>query len=520
MKMQMRNNQPSNANCCQSARIFNDHQGEYIETLKRNGYAGCSIRRVTFAFAEFERFCKSALEDGENPFSAKTIEKFAEWKIQLRKKRKYHASYRGRVSVKVLLFFDWYFQNSNRTRINKIHLIEMSRSYVKEIPFRFPRWEIEQLNKLREFFNYLEKKSIFDLRKISLATVDDFIKSTERQFYSRRNQYNALYKSGLQISLKEYFLYLSSKGVVAFKDPEIDSPTPKTLLDDVLPPYLDFCAQARGLVPSSVDTVNRILQRFAKVLEDESVSEIASINIGHLDLFRGKFKRAQSSMICDNAILRRFLKWLYLEGHIRSDISKLIISRRTYAQSKVPDFLSDDELTRLLDFDREFKSKNDLLTRSIFQLLLFTGLRVGEAAKLELDDVHWDDERMVIKHRKNGSDLLQPLPKQVIDCLHTYISLGRPKSTISRRIFFTVTAPIRPVTPTGLSATVLRYFEKKGIRGGAHRLRHTFAQRLLDSGSSLEEVQSLLGQHSINSTRIYAKTSMVRMRKFVVGDEN
>ncbi len=127
---------------------------------------------------------------------------------------------------------------------------------------------------------------------------------------------------------------------------------------------------------------------------------------------------------------------------------------------------------------------------------------------------------VVIKNRKNRNDLLIPLTDQVLTALRRYLERGRPKGVASKRVFFKVMAPIGPVSPKGLAQNVLRYFKEKGVRGGAHRLRHTFAQRLLDSGSSLDQVQALLGQASGNSTRVYAKTSMVRMRKFVVGDEH
>jgi len=495
--------------------IFKTHQRAFLDHLSNEGYSGISLQRHRFALDEFTKFTEANLQPVPLLFSDQAITQFIEWKLSGRRVRKYHHSYRARISGSLKDYLGWMLEHSNKTRFDKSRWAAMSRAYIQQRTPPYPRWPIEIASKHQQFFDYLEDAGINSFRKISLSTISNFNKKCERSFYKQRQYSNEYVRSALWTPTRNYFTFLDSKKIISFKDPDV---LPRaTLLDSVLSSYIELCCEAQGQSAKWGARIEQTLRQFSGLLDSESVRDISAINIGHVDQYTEYRKGGRPTILTENAILRRFLKWLYLEGHLASDISQLIISPRVYAMSKVPDFLTDDELKRILDFRGLSLNGNDGLCRAVVELLLFTGLRIGEAGSLELDDIHWKDQTAVIKNRKNGRDLLAHLPAPVIKCLRRYIADVRPKAATSRRVFYTIRAPIRPATPRGLSATIARYFRKKGVRGGAHRLRHTFAQRLLDSGSSLEEVQSLLGQESVNSTRIYAKTSMVRMRRFVVG---
>lgn len=494
--------------------IFQNHRHAFLDHLRNQGYSGKSLQRHRFALDEFTKFA-AASQPVPLLFSDGAITQFIEWKLCGRRVRKYHPTYRTRISGSLKDYLGWMLEHTNKTRFDKSQWTAMSRAYIRQSTPPYPRWPIEIASKHQQFFEYLEEAGINSLGKISLSTIGNFNKKCERSFYKRRQYSSEYVRSALWTPTRNYFTFLDSKKIISFEAPALLPPA--TLLDFVISTYVELCCEAHGRSTKWGAQVERTLRKFSDILDREGVCDISAINIGHVDLYREHRKGGRPTILTENAILRRFLKWLYLEGHLASDISQLIISPRLYALSKVPDFLTDDELKRILDFRGMSSTGNDGLCRAVVELLLFTGLRIGEVGSLELDDIHWKDQSAVIKNRKNGRDLLVHLPAPVIKCLRQYIAHVRPKSANSRRVFFTISAPIRPVAPGGLSATVARYFRKKGVRGGAHRLRHTFAQRLLDSGSSLEEVQSLLGQESVNSTRIYAKTSMVRMRRFVVG---
>lgn len=501
--------------------IFTGYQTEYLQSLWEKGYGRLTIRIVKFAFKEFEKFLHAnKIVDVEGIFKIETLNTFCDWKLDWRKRRQYHPSYTHRVYGCLIIFWDWYFQNSPQLQFNRTYLEQKNQEFIASHPHRYPRWPIEITNKHNQFFDYLEEKLIFNLKQISIAHIDDFNKKCQNGFYTKRTRYHEHYPKRIIGLLEKYFLFLDFKNVATFKMPKLTPAVPNVLLDRFIETYLDFCANACGMAKTSIHRVKVTLCHFSKFLDEKGILNVAHINIGDVDQFISLKKNASfSSHITENSILRRFLKWLYLEGSLPTDISTLIITRRQYQYSKVPNFLSDDELKTLLDFDQLKVATNNVLAKTVVLLLLFTGIRIGEAAHLELDNINWDQKTLLIKNRKNRRDLLIPIGDYALETLRTYLTHWRPKKPESKKIFFTVRAPCRPVTSSGLIMIILRYFKRLKINGGAHRLRHTFAQRLLESGSGIEEVRSLLGQESANSTRIYAKTSMSRMRKFVVGNE-
>lgn len=500
-------------------RVLKENQAEFFKTMEARGYSAISFLRYRFALAEFFRFAESG-EKIRKLISDDAIVQFLDWKLRQRQRLKYHPGYRSKVTTSLQDFLQWYLARTKKRAVNMEHLKAMSQVFIEQSVPGYPRWPIEVANRHERFFEYLQKINIKDLRKISPATFSDFHHRRERAFYRGRQKYRSEYaQSVLQTPLKNYFSFLESRAIIKpyeIKPYEIKAGVSPTLLDEVLESYIEFCEEARGLVPTSVLRIEKILRHFSVFLDHSGVVKIAEINIGQVDSFCQRRTMGRSAKTTENSVLRRFLKWLYLEGQIKSDLSLLIICPRKWALSEVPDFLDEDELSRLLDFGSLESSPVNELNRCLVLVLLFSGIRIGEAAKLEIDDIQWDQKTAVIRDRKNRQDLLIPLSAPAIEALRRYLAQGRPKGVTSKRVFFTVNAPIRPVSPRGLSQNVLRYFIQKKVRGGAHRLRHTFAQRLLDSGSSLEEVQALLGQESVNSTRIYAKTSMVRMREFIL----
>ena len=126
----------------------------------------------------------------------------------------------------------------------------------------------------------------------------------------------------------------------------------------------------------------------------------------------------------------------------------------------------------------------DGITPSFFCLVTY-GLRAHEVAKLTLDDIDWKRERLQIPERKAGHWTAYPLANVVAEALIEYLRSGRPK-TQDRHVFFRVLAPQSPITNGAVSTTVAAYLRKAGVhvrRPGAHTLRHTCVQKLIEAES-------------------------------------
>ena len=134
------------------------------------------------------------------------------------------------------------------------------------------------------------------------------------------------------------------------------------------------------------------------------------------------------------------------------------------------------------------------------------GLRVGEIAKLSLDDIDWHAGTVTLRRTKSRREDILPLPPATGRAIAEYLRFERPAST-NRSVFVRHVAPRDvPIGAHAVHRIVRDAYHRIGIaHGRVHALRHTFARQLLERGSSLKEVADVLRHRSLNTSLIYAK---------------
>ena len=143
-------------------------------------------------------------------------------------------------------------------------------------------------------------------------------------------------------------------------------------------------------------------------------------------------------------------------------------------------------------------------------MLARLGLRSGEVASLELDNIDWNAGQLSVRG-KSGQRSELPLSAEVGEAIATYLRRGRPKSA-SRRVFLRVKAPIRGFRgASGVGSIVHHRLQRAGIDApthGAHQFRHGLATEMLRQGASLGEIGEFLGHHNPQTTTIYTKVDL------------
>jgi site-specific recombinase XerD len=135
------------------------------------------------------------------------------------------------------------------------------------------------------------------------------------------------------------------------------------------------------------------------------------------------------------------------------------------------------------------------------------GLRAGEVAALELDDVDWRAGEMVIRGKGRRLDRL-PLPADAGEVIVDYLRHERPP-TKSRNVFILAVAPRIGISAKTVSGVMRCACERVGLAPiGPHRLRHTTATEMLRGGASLGEVGQVLRHRQMTTTSIYAKVDL------------
>jgi len=213
--------------------------------------------------------------------------------------------------------------------------------------------------------------------------------------------------------------------------------------------------------------------------------------------------------------IQAFLAKLQKQGYTPKSISRKINSTRTfYRFLKVNEYVTDDP-SLLVDHPRyelappriltptEYRalrdsSRNDPRMFAIIELLLQTGIRIGELANLKLSDMQGDT--LKIGAMEKHEERLVPLNRPVKEALKRYLEI-RPQVK-EDKIF--VTKSGKPFLVRNIRTAVERYFRLAEIKGAkVNDLRHTFVAHHLKHGVSLIVLSKVLGHKRLSTTERY-----------------
>jgi site-specific recombinase XerD len=143
-----------------------------------------------------------------------------------------------------------------------------------------------------------------------------------------------------------------------------------------------------------------------------------------------------------------------------------------------------------------------LRNRALFELVYSAGLRAQEASGLELADVDFEQELVMIRG-KGGKERAVPLGEEAAFRLRRYLDAGRPALARGAENRLFLSARGRPLDTSTL----------RRLLPNPHRLRHAFATHLLEGGADLRTIQELLGHSSLSTTQVYSHVDGARLRK-------
>jgi site-specific recombinase XerD len=274
--------------------------------------------------------------------------------------------------------------------------------------------------------------------------------------------------------------------------------------------YELYLLEERGVVSTTVDSYSRVARRLLASIGFTDLSDLRQLSTATISHFA--LDEVRSSSVgyakCKVTALRSFLRFLHVRGHC-DDLAGAVPAVAGYRDSGLPKGLPEEDVGRLLEACDQGTA---IGLRSLAVLLLLSrlGLRAGEVAALELDDLRWTCGEVTV--RGKGRCGVLPLPQDVGEALADYVRKGRPRST-SRRVILRARAPFRGLTSSGVGSIVRSVCEKARLAPvGSHCLRHTAATQMLRKGASLSEVAHVLRHRSTLSTAIYAKVDRLALR--------
>jgi len=280
------------------------------------------------------------------------------------------------------------------------------------------------------------------------------------------------------------------------------SPPPRSPVDDLLGEYRRHLLAERGLAD---ETVALYVQAVLPFVREHVVHGLDKLVAADVSAFVTRECRAISGRAAERLAtgLRSFLGFALLEGMIPTPLAGAVPSAARWSGASLPRGLAPEQLRALLascDRSRATGTRD----YAILVVLSRLGLRAAEVAALRLDDIDWRAAEIVVRG-KGRTEARLPLPFDVGQAVVAYLRQGRPRRP-ERELFLRAAAPVRGLSPDGVSEVVRAAGERAGLGSfGAHRLRHTAGTNLLRAGATLPEVAQVLRHRSVATTTIYAK---------------
>ena len=225
--------------------------------------------------------------------------------------------------------------------------------------------------------------------------------------------------------------------------------------------------------------------------------------------------------------IRTFLRFLRRERVIEENVALLI--RPPKGKKLLPGFLTPEQAEALVEAPRRSPGPHgapgdddgDTASRptarsateerrdqALLELMYGSGLRVGEAVALDVDDVDLSAQSVRVRHGKGDKERLVPLGDKARLAVIAWLALRPrhlPAGPLSPERALFLTRRGRRIGTRAVRRVVDEWAARSGVpRTHPHALRHSFATHLLASGADLRSIQELLGHASLKTTSRYA----------------
>lgn len=292
--------------------------------------------------------------------------------------------------------------------------------------------------------------------------------------------------------------------------------------------FLEVCEKQKNLSSHTLKAYEIDLEQFkACIGANSSTCDITKEDIKRFHIRLIDLELSPSSIKRKLACIKAMFRWLELEEIIinnpfhkikleiklprllpknveASNLVRMIKTARKecvlFKNNRV--YSSDSQLTRF--------SKRELNHYTVLvalEVMLATGVRVGELSRLKINDISFAKNKVKIMGKGSRERYVYIPDNELKELLEVYIVLRQHLSPDNEN--FLINSRGKPASTQFLRKLIREISDKANIsqKVTPHMLRHSAACELLDSGLDIRFVQRLLGHSSISTTEIYTHVS-------------
>ena len=253
------------------------------------------------------------------------------------------------------------------------------------------------------------------------------------------------------------------------------------------------------------------LDRFVIYFDIKNIADLSNIKSEDIQQYMyvlADNKKAKNSETAKNSanshfrVVKSFYNWLIEKEYLLDTPCKGI--KQFKVTKKIKIYLNESETDSILSNCKSIKDK------LVIALLLYTGIRVGEIAKIKINDIH--DNHLLIrgKGRKERKVILIP---HIINLINEYLAKRSDDNEylfVSRKNFGNNSRELHSITPQAIRDIVKKIAKRSDIDEGRlddvapHTFRRTFAVNLTQKyKASAFQLQKVMGHSNVQTTQIY-----------------
>jgi site-specific recombinase XerD len=291
----------------------------------------------------------------------------------------------------------------------------------------------------------------------------------------------------------------------------VDTPTPPR--DQLADEFLRFLEVERNASPRTVIAYSKALGAFRLAGGEADWKNRTADDFRDFLFDAMKRKQARSYIRLQFSAFRTFYRFLVeRKGLARDPVRELELPKM---DKRLPLVLTRQQVDELLSAplrvpkERAAPKWMPLRDAAIMEMFYSSGLRLAELASLNVADVdiYTESVRVLGKGRK---ERVCPVGAPALESVSRYRAAA---SVQSGPLFISKTR--RRISPRSIWLVLKRYLRHTSIpiSISPHKLRHSFATHMLDSGADLRSVQALLGHASLSTTQIYTHVTVERLKR-------
>jgi integrase/recombinase XerC len=267
--------------------------------------------------------------------------------------------------------------------------------------------------------------------------------------------------------------------------------------------------EGRNCSPHTLKAYAGDLRTFAAYLGSRPWAEVDHLTIrGFLSRLYEK-GLSKTSVARSLAAVRSFCRWLALEGRMAQNPAALVATPKL--PKRLPRVPTIEEMNRVLDGQMPPEAAWPERDSLMLELLYGCGIRNSELVGISLDDLHTEEEIILIRG-KGKKQRFVPWGGKVSRALELYLPSRRTLLADRKR-----QTPALLINRRGCRLTarsVGRIVKKLAVAKGLsaevhpHTLRHAFGAHMLEEGADLRAIQEMLGHERLSTTQRYTQLSM------------